>query len=118
MLITIETLSLIEHFQIGKDWESYEECLQQYFKANKITDANKKVAVFLTVVGSYLYKLLCNLVSSSKPAEKSYDKLTTLLKQHLVPKTNSHSRKTDISQIYSEYLVSLKQLETCDYTFP
>ena len=48
----------IEQFQIGEDWESYEECLQQYFKANKITDADKKVAVFLTVIGSHLYKLL------------------------------------------------------------
>ena len=42
----------IDHFQIGEDWESYEECLQQYFKANGIT----------------VYKLLRNLVSPSKPA--------------------------------------------------
>ena len=76
----------VEHFQIVEDWESYEERLQQYFKANKITDADKKGIVFLTVIGSHLYKPLCNLVSPSKPAEKSYDKLTTVSKQQLVPK--------------------------------
>ena len=45
----------IEHFQIGEDWESYEECIQQYFKANGITNEEKQVGVFLTVIGSHLY---------------------------------------------------------------
>ena len=71
--------------QIGEDLESYEEWLHQYFKANGVTDGDKKVAVFLTVIGSHLYKLLRNLVSPSKPAEKSYEELTTV-KQHLVAK--------------------------------
>ena len=43
----------IEHFQIGADWESYEERLHQYFKANGITNEEKQVAVFLTVIGSH-----------------------------------------------------------------
>lgn len=113
----------IEHFQIGEDWESYEERLQQYFKANEITDADKKVAVFLTVVGSYLYKLLRNLVSPSKPAEKSYDEITTVLKQHLVPKPIVIAERLKFRRCVQKpgeniatYLVSLKQLaETCDY---
>ena len=28
----------VEHFQSGKDWESYEQCLQQYLY--KITDVD------------------------------------------------------------------------------
>ena len=76
----------IEHFQISEGWESYDECLQQYFKANGITDADKKVTVFLTIIGSRLYKLLCNLVSLAKPADKLCEELTQVLKQHLVPK--------------------------------
>jgi len=75
-----------EHFQIGEDLESYEEHLQQYLKANEITDGDKKVVVFLTVIGSHPYKLLCNLISPAKPADKSYEDLTKLLEQHLVPK--------------------------------
>ena len=69
----------LEHFQIGENCEFYEEGLQQYFKANGITDAEKQAAVFLTVTGSHLYKLLCNLVSLNKPSEKSYEQLTTVL---------------------------------------
>ena len=78
-------IGTLEHFQIGEDWESYEEHLQQYFKANEITDADKKLAVFLTVIGNHLYKLLCNLLSPSKLL-KSHDERTAVLKQQLVPK--------------------------------
>ena len=85
----------IEHFQIGEDWESYEERLQEYFKANGITDAEKQFAVFLTVIKSYLYKLLRNL---NTPSEKSYEQLTTVLKQHLVPKPI----KAEVPQMYAE----------------
>jgi len=45
-----------------------------------------KVAVFLTVIGSHLYKLLHNLVSPAKPVDKPHEDLTKMLKQHLVPK--------------------------------
>ena len=40
------------------------------------------------MIGSHPYKLLRQLGVSQqiKPAEKSYDELTTVLKQHLVPK--------------------------------
>ena len=88
----------IEHFQIGEDWESYEERLQQYFKASRITNEEKQVAVFLTVIGSQLYKLLRNLVSPSKPAEKTYEQLTSCSdKAASGSQTNSHSRKAEVS---------------------
>ena len=58
----------IEEFQTGDDWEVYKECLQQYLKANGIKDA-ERVAVFLTVIGNPLYKLLRNLTSPDKPAD-------------------------------------------------
>ena len=113
----------IEHFQISEDWESYEERLQQYFKANGITDADKKVAAFLTVIGSHLYKLLRNLVSPAKPADKSYEELTQVLKQHLVPKAiiiaerlKFRKRIQKPGENIAIYLAFLKQLaETCDF---
>ena len=116
-------ISKIEHFQIGEDWESYEERLQQYFKANGITNEEKQVAVFLTVIGSHLYKLLRILVSPSKPAEKTYEQLTSVIKQHLVPKPiviaerlRFRKRMQEFGESISTYLASLKQLaETCDF---
>ena len=75
------------------------------------------------MVGSHLYKLQRNLVSPSKPAEKSYDELTTVLKQHLVPKPiviaerlKFRRRVQKPGENIATYLASLKQLaETCDY---
>ena len=79
--------------------------------------------MFLTVIGSHLYKLLRNLVSPNKPAEKSYEELTTVLKQHLVPKPIVIAERLKFrkqiqksGENIATYLVSLKQLaETCDY---
>ena len=95
--------------------------LQQYFKANGITNEEKQVAVFLIVIGSHLYKLLRNLVSPSKPAEKTYEQLTAVIKQHLVPKPiviaerlRFHKRMQKSGESISRYLVSLKQLAFLD----
>ena len=54
----------------GEEWTTYIERLEQFFVANKITEAKQKVAVLLTVIGSKSYGLLRNLVSPAKPAEK------------------------------------------------
>ena len=42
----------------GKEWATYIERLEQFFIANKITEAQQKVAVLLTVIDSKAYGLL------------------------------------------------------------
>ena len=62
-------------------------------------------------------------MSPSKPAETSYDQLTTVLKLHLVPKPiviaerlKFQRRIQKPGENIATYLASLKQLaETCDY---
>ena len=83
----------IEEFQTGDDWEVYKECLQQYLKANGIKDADR-VAVFLTVIGNTLYKLLRNLTSPDKPA----DNHMVIWQGTSGSKTNFDYRKSKISQ--------------------
>ena len=62
-----------EQFQPGTDdWEQYTERLEQYFVANGITEEDKMLATFLTVVGPAAYALLSNLLSPEKPASKTY----------------------------------------------
>ena len=63
-------ISNVEPFQQGDDWDQYVERLEQYFVANGITD-EKKLAVFLTLVGARTYALLSDLVSPDKPATKT-----------------------------------------------
>ena len=70
----------------GDDWTTYFERLEQYFVANGITQADKKVAVFITVIGSKTYGLLRNLLTPEKPADKTYGQLVEVMKNHLSPK--------------------------------
>ena len=63
------------------------------------------------------------MVSPAKPADKSYEDLTQVLKQHLVPKPiiiaerlKFRKRVQNPGENIATYLASLKQLaETCDY---
>jgi len=63
------------------------------------------------------------LVSPAKLIDKSYENLTKVLKQHLVPKPiiiaerlNFHRRTQKPGENIATYLASLKQLaKTCDY---
>ena len=42
----------LEQFHMGQeDWESYEECLQQYLVANDIAEAEKQRAILFSVCG-------------------------------------------------------------------
>ena len=61
----------------------YTERTEQFFVANRITNDAKKVAVLLTVIGGKAYALLQNLVAPAKPAEKSFDALVKVMKDHL-----------------------------------
>ena len=78
-------LGRIDEFDGTKeDWPQYVECVDHFFDANGITDANKKLA-FLAVIGPTTYALVRNLVSPTKPGEKSYDELVKILKEHFNP---------------------------------
>ena len=59
------------------DWVLYTECLQQWFVANDVQDANEQRAVFSTC-GASMYRLISNLVTPHKPRESSWWKLSRL----------------------------------------
>ena len=69
-----------------KEWLQYVERLDYFFVANGITEAVKKRALLLTVVGPATYKLLRNLVAPAKPDEKTYKELVEVVKEHHNPK--------------------------------
>ena len=61
----------------NETWEHYTERLGHYFQANGIDDENagdkaKRRAILLSVCGSKIYKLMCDLLAPAKPEEKSY----------------------------------------------
>ena len=63
------------------------ERLEQFFTANDVNTAEKKVATLLTVVGANTYALIKDLVASNKPAAtKTFDEFVKILEDHLNPK--------------------------------
>ena len=65
--------------------EEFDERLGHFFDANGITEADKKRAIFLSVVGPVTYRLLKSLVAPDKPGSKSYDDLVKQLTEHYDP---------------------------------
>ena len=65
------TLGRIEEFNKElDDWPEYKERLDQYFKANGLDaeeQAERRVAVFFTVIGGSTYKLLRSLYTPELP---------------------------------------------------
>ena len=111
------TIGHVEPFQPGTDdWEQYEERLQQYFQANGLEE-DKKRAVFLTVIGAQTYSLLSSLVAPDKPSTKTYEDLTTVLKNHLKPKTlviaerfKFHKRNQGENESVAAYMAELRKM--------
>ena len=66
----------------SKDWVLYTECLQQWFIANDVQDANKQRAVLLSMCGALTYRLICNLVTPSKPTDLNFKELVNIVKVH------------------------------------
>ena len=64
--------------------ESYLERIELFFTANEIAD-EKKVSVFLSVIGSKTYAVIRSLVAPAKPSDKGLDILCSELKKHFEP---------------------------------
>ena len=64
------TIGRIKEFHDEKeDWDQYAERLEHFFAANGITEAEKKLSVFLIVIGAKMYEQLRSLISPAKPGE-------------------------------------------------
>ena len=73
----ISTYGKIEEFDRDSDtWELYIERLNFYFEANQIEGEGDGLklrrAILLSSVGKKTYKLMCDLLASEKPGDKSY----------------------------------------------
>ena len=86
--------------------------------ANDIA-ADKRVPVFLSLVGGATYGLLRNLCSPAKPQDKSYTELTSLLTQHYEPEPliiaerfHFHRRDQAADESISVYIAELRRLAT------
>ncbi|KAJ8044412.1 hypothetical protein HOLleu_07152 [Holothuria leucospilota] len=102
-----------------EDFSSYEERLGQFFLANRVK-TDRRVAVFLSVIGAKTYGLLKSLIMPDTPSEKTYGELITVLKKHLTPKPlviaerfKFHHRNQNDGESVSACAAELKRLSRC-----
>ena len=90
--------------------------MEQYFEANDIED-EKKMAVFLSVIGPGPYGILINLVQPGLSKDKTYNELVKALTDHYMPKPLIiserfifHKRNQKEGATVAAYVVELKKL--------
>ena len=101
-----------------EEFSAYLERIELYFEANGIAD-EKKVPVFLSLLGAKTYSLLRTLVAPAAPREKPFIDLAKLLKHHFEPKPlviaerfAFHRRSQQPGEPVKEYLAELRKLAT------
>ena len=110
----------IEQFKAEEESiTAYLERVELYFAANDIDEGEKKVTVFLSVVGAQAYTLLRDLVSPAKPKEKTFAQLMEVLKKHYEPTRiviaecfYFHCRSQQPGESIAQYVVELRRLAT------
>ena len=88
-----------------------------------VTDTERKHAIFLSVIGPKICKLLSSLVAPSKPEEKTYDELVVALTEHhspalseIVQRFKFNSRFRQAEESVATYVAELRSIaHTCNY---
>lgn len=101
-----------------EEFDSYMERFDQFVNANSIA-LEKRVAVFLSVIGARTYELLRSIVSPALPKTKTLDQIVIVLKRHFNPKPlviserfKFHKRDQKENETVTEYIVALRRLST------
>ncbi|CAH0546863.1 unnamed protein product [Brassicogethes aeneus] len=80
------------------DWEIYSERLQQHFKAQAVKE-EVQVPILLSLMGATTYKLCRDLCFPAKPAERTFDELNKLLKEHFCQKLSVWKERRTFMEI-------------------
>lgn len=106
----------------SQNFESYLKRFELFVQANDIEE-EKKLAVFLTVIGTEAYELLKNLVVPAAPREKTYEEANRFLTEHYSPRSSLiaeccrfNKRTQHEGQSVENFIVELKHLSRkCNY---
>ncbi len=113
----------LEPFVAGSNFESYEDRVRQFLKANKIVEDDMKTSVFISIMGQEVYDTLKSLTLPDKPSSKSFDDLSTIFGGHFAPSRNKRAERykfnkavQESGESISEFIVKLKTLaQTCKF---
>ncbi|XP_040074782.3 uncharacterized protein LOC120846941 [Ixodes scapularis] len=113
---------LVEYDAKQQNFDSYLERFEHSVSANDIKP-EKKLAVFLTVIGPRAYEVLKSLVVPAVPGDKSFKEVKVLLKNHYSPKSSViaerckfNRRVQEEQESVEDFIVALKHLaRKCDF---
>ena len=112
--------SVQEYNQENELFSAYLERMNLFFSANDVED-DKKVPIFLTVVGSKTFSLLRSLVAPSLPQEKTFadfePKPLVIAERFLFHKRFVfHKRSQALGESIANYMAELRKLSThCEF---
>ena len=117
-----QVFGTVSEWELDTDMTEWVERLEQWFVANNIENAERKRALFLSVIGKRGYHLLRGL-SQNNPTAKSYDELKKLLLDHVNPKPNVitqrfvfYWRQRRSGESVKVYMAELRRLsEHCEF---
>lgn len=112
----------IEPYTAERDFRDYVDRMEQFFIVNSVQN-EKKVAMFLTLMGPEPYNVAKNLVAPKKPSEKSYEELIACLTSHYVTKKSTVAERYEFykykqveRQSVKDFVVEIKKKATgCDF---
>ncbi|XP_059413408.1 uncharacterized protein K02A2.6-like [Carassius carassius] len=113
----------VEAFEEAREqWSTYVERFGHFVEANDISN-EKKVSVFLSVMGAPTYGLLRSLIAPAKPGAMDYNDIVSTLQAHFTPKPiviaerfRFHKRNQAEGESIAQYVAVLKRLaENCEF---
>ena len=116
---TIEQFDPTQHATFSE----YKERLEYFMVANDITGANKKKAVFLSVIGAKQYSLLKDLCAPNTIANRSYEQLNAIMIAHHEPTPPKYLQRTKFenrirkpNESIQQYVAAIREIsEHCQF---
>ena len=115
----------MSEFQPGgkESWSIYTERLGHYFVANKVTEAEQKRAILLSVCGPATFKLIKSLADPSKFPTMTFVELCALVKEYheplpspIVQRYKFNTRNRAPGETVAAYVAALREIaEHCNY---
>ena len=118
------TLERIDEFDSkAEEWSQYQMRLEYYLQANGVTDADKKKAVLITVVGRDNFKLMRSLIQPAEPKDKTFKQLVECMQKHFEPKPSEsmqrlkfHSRSRRQGETVAAFVSELRAIaKDCNF---
>ncbi|KAL5510827.1 hypothetical protein EMCRGX_G006433 [Ephydatia muelleri] len=107
----------------AEEWPAYCERLMHYFTANDVETDEKRRAILLSVCGAHIYQLVRSLVSPEKQADKTFEEIVKLVRDHLTPQSSCivrrfyfNSRFQKETETVGQFVAELRRLsEYCEF---